>query len=285
VRFRSFLCTFATLFLLTNAVQSIGQTSIVFMQTADPQMGMFTANHGSQKEIVNLSEVVREANLLHPAFLVICGDLMNASQNPEQLQAFKTTITKLNGAPLHLVPGNHDVGNKPTAPQLALYRQRFGPDYYKFQSGPLIGIVLDSMLIADKAVPKETERQYQWLQKTLKKAAKQKNKQIAIFQHIPFFVKTADEPNSYWNIPLAERAVYLSLLHKYGVKHVFAGHLHHQAIGHDGDVEIVTAGATGMPIGKGSFSGFNLVQVNPHGPWHHQYFPLSDMPTHLDPPW
>jgi 3',5'-cyclic AMP phosphodiesterase CpdA len=141
------------------------------------------------------------------------------------------------------------------------------------------------MLMADKAVPKETERQFRWLQKTLKKAATEKNKQIAIFQHIPFFVHTADEPDSYWNIPLEQRATYLSLLHKYGVKYVFAGHLHHNAVGHDGDLEIVAVGATGKPIGKGSVSGFNLVQVNPDGPWQHQFFPFTDMPTHLQPPW
>ncbi len=283
MRLQNFLLS-ALLSLLATA-SCVGQrTPIVFMQIADPQMGMFSNNHGSQQEIFNLTSVANEANLLHPAFLVICGDLMNDGSGPGQLKAFKTTIDRLQGVPLHLVPGNHDVGNHPTSSQLALYRRRFGPDYYEFQSGSLIGIVLDSMLMADKTVPNETSRQYRWLQKTLEKASRQKGKQIAIFQHIPFFVRTADEPGSYWNIPLQQRSAYLSLLHKYRVKYIFAGHLHYPAVGRDGNLEVVIVGATGKPLGN-SVSGFNLVQVNPNGHWQHHYFPLSDMPTHIQPPW
>ncbi|MGH9606475.1 MAG: metallophosphoesterase [Terracidiphilus sp.] len=218
------------------AASCIGQQlPIVLMQTADPQMGMFTHDHGSKQEIRNLTAVVREANLLQPSFLVICGDLVNKASDPEELNAFKTTIAQLKGVPLHLVAGNHDVGNRPTASQIALYRRRFGPDYYEFQSGPLIGVVLDSMLMADKNAPAETSHQYRWLQRTLKRAKRQKGKEIAIFQHIPFFVHSADEPDSYWNIPLVQRAIYLSLLHKYGVHYVFAGHLHRPVVAEGDD--------------------------------------------------
>lgn len=258
--------------------------TIVFMQIADPQMGMFSDNHGSQQEIRNLSAVVDRANHIRPAFLVICGDLMNSSSSAEQLKSFREAIAGLKGVPLHLVPGNHDVGNNPTPQQLALYTQRFGPNYYEFHSGPLIGIVLNSMLIGDPAAPEQSERQFQWLQKTLKEASREKGRQIAIFQHKPFFVHSADEPNSYWNVPLTERARYLALFRRYGVTHVFAGHLHYPDYARDGKLEVIVAGATGKPL-EHSVSGINLVQVSDKPQWTYHWFPLTALPSHLEPPW
>jgi serine/threonine-protein phosphatase CPPED1 len=150
---------FRTLFFLLFSVHSLhamaqqAPTPPVFFQVADPQLGMFSNNNGSQQEIDNLTSILKSANLLHPAFVVICDDLTNNSLNKdglvvkeEQIQNFKSTIALLAGVPLYLVPGNHDVGTHPTALTLASYRERFGPDYYEFHAGSLIGIVLDSMI-------------------------------------------------------------------------------------------------------------------------------------------
>lgn len=275
------LAALLTLIALPASAQS---SSIVFMQIADPQMGMFSNNHGSQKEIADLTAVVNEATRLHPAFLVVCGDLMNSSTSAGQLKSFRDTISRLKGVPVHLVSGNHDVGNQPTPARVTIYRQRFGPDYYEFRSGPLIGIVLDSMVMGDPKAPEESARQYAWLKKTLVKASIQKNEQIAVFQHKPFFLHTPNEPDSYWNVPLAARTRYLALLERYGVKHVFAGHLHYPLNAQGDGLEIVVAGATGKPLGH-SVSGLNLVQVNSNRPWVHHWFPLTAMPRSLTPPW
>lgn len=261
------------------------QKSLVFMQIADPQMGMFSDDHGSQREITNLSAVLKDANLLHPAFLVICGDLVNDSHDPEELKSFQETIAQLaTDVPLHLVPGNHDVGLNPTPKQLAVYRKRFGPDYYEYHSGSFIGIVLDSMLMADPNAPDESKRQFIWLEHTLRDARRQKGKQIAVFQHIPFFIHSANEPNEWFNIPLKQRSLYLALLRKYKVEHVFAGHTHYPVVAHDGKLEIVIVGAAGKPMNN-SVSGLDLVQANPMDVWPHRYFPLTKLPTHLQPPW
>ncbi|HVB40705.1 MAG TPA: metallophosphoesterase [Terriglobales bacterium] len=260
------------------------QRAPVFMQIADPQMGMILNDHGSQPEIRNLTAVVEEAERLHPAFVVVCGDLVNNNQNAVELQAFHHTIGQLKGVPLHLVPGNHDVGNLPTPAQIAAYRARYGPDYYTFDSGPLIGVVLDSMLMADTADPQDSALQLAWLKTALQRASARPGKQIAVFQHIPFFVHTPDEPNGYWNIPLQQRAVYLGLLHQYSVAYVFAGHLHYPVDGEGDGLEVVTVGATGKPLHH-SVSGINLVQINLGGPWPHHFFPLTALPTQLQPPW
>jgi hypothetical protein len=131
--------------------------------------------------------------------------------------------------------------------------------------------------MAEGAVPEESMRQYAWLEKTLKAA---KGRPIAIFQHIPFFLHTADEPDGYWNVPLVARTKYLALLKQYGVHHVYAGHLHYTLHSSTDDLQITVAGPVGKPLGKG-VSGMNLVQVNPDGIWQERYFSLSDMPTTL----
>ncbi len=257
---------------------------MVFLQAADPQMGMFSHDRGSQREVANLSEVVDEANRLHPAFVVICGDLTNSSTNLEELQAFRDTIAGLH-IPLHLVPGNHDVGNRPTARQIALYRKRYGRDYYTFHAGSFIGIVLDSMLMGQTTASQDTARQLAWLKEELRSDSHRKGVEIAIFQHIPFYVNSPEDPNSYWNVPLPQRTLYLNLLRHYGVTHVFAGHLHRPVNASSGGLEIVIAGAVGKPLG-GSVSGFDLVTVEEGNQrWIHRYFPLTAMPAHLDPPW
>jgi hypothetical protein len=83
---------------------------------------------------------------------------------------------------------------------------------------------------------------------------------------------------------VTQRSVYLALLRRYGVAHVFAGHLHYPVDSHGEGLEVVTVGATGMPLHH-SVSGINLVQVNPSGTWRHQFFPLTTLPAHLQPPW
>lgn len=257
---------------------------LVFLQGADPQMGMFSHDHGSEREVANLSKFVAEANRLHPAFVVLCGDLTNSSTSTEELRAFRHTIAGLH-VPLHLVPGNHDVGNRPIPSQISLYRKRYGRDYYTFHSGALIGIVLDSMLMGQTNAPQNTARQLAWLRKQLRRDSYRKGAQIAIFQHVPFYVNAPDEPNSYWNVPLPQRTVYLNLLRRFGVTHVFAGHLHRPVETRTDGLEIVIAGAIGKPLG-GSVSGFDLVAVGGNEQqWINRYFPLTAMPTHLDPPW
>lgn len=289
-KFTSAVQRFFPAILLGCCIIPTGQTAcaqskpLVFLQAADPQMGMFSKDQNSQREIRNLSELVQEANQLHPAFVVICGDLTNSSTNAEELRAFRSTISGLH-VPLHLVPGNHDVGNRPTPRQIARYRRRYGRDYYSFHSGSFIGIVLDSMLMGQDDAPRNTARQLAWLRRELRRDSHRKGAEIAVFQHIPFFVKSPDEPNSYWNIPLPQRTLYLNLLRQYGVTHVYAGHLHRPIQARGDGLTILIVGATGKPLG-GSVSGFNLVAVTSGGTqWTHRYFPLTAMPTHLDPPW
>lgn len=276
--FRPSVLVLFTMFCWTAASQ---KSSLVFMQLADPQMGMFSKNNDVQQEVQNLGVAINIAKQLRPAFVVVCGDMINSSQHEEQITAFREGISHLDGIPVYLVPGNHDVGAQPTSEQLKLYRQRFGPDFYTFEAGSFTGIVLNSMLMGDTNAPEESSRQLKWLDTTLSHLQGHK---VAIFQHIPFFVHSEDEADSYWNVPSTARAEYLSLLRKYEVKHVFAGHLHYPAHAEANGLSIEIAGATGKPLGNSS-SGLQLVEIDGTETWHNKFFPLLAPPQHLHYPW
>jgi len=98
-----------------------------------------------------------------------------------------------------------------------------------------------------------------------------------IFQHIPFFLEKADEPDQYFNIPIDTRRRVLALLHRYGVRYVFAGHYHRNAFGRDGDLEMITTGPAGMPIGPDP-SGFRLAVLNGTG-IEQTYYGLGNIPN------
>jgi 3',5'-cyclic AMP phosphodiesterase CpdA len=249
-----------------------------FIQASDPQFGMYTANKDFRQETANWEFVVASANRLRPAFLVVTGDLTNQETNPVQIAEYKRINTKLDSV-IHLysVPGNHDVGNDPTPATLATYRSNYGPDYYSFREGGVYGIVVDSSLFkAPAKVPEEADKQEKWLTQELEKA-RSSGALILLFQHIPFFLEKPDEPDQYFNIPGGTRQRILSLLHASGVHYVFAGHYHRNSYGRDGDLEMITTGPAGMPIGPDP-SGIRIVEVK-GTQIEQKYYGLGNLPN------
>ena len=118
-----------------------------FIQMSDPQFGMYTKDEGFEHETANFEFAIATANRLKPAFVVITGDLINKAGDAAQAAEYKRISAKLDpDIRLFSVPGNHDVGNEPTAESLARYRERFGQDYYTFRIGDIAGFVLNSNL-------------------------------------------------------------------------------------------------------------------------------------------
>jgi hypothetical protein len=115
-----------------------------------------------------------------------------------------------------------------------------------------------------------------WFKSELAKAKQSGAKNIVVFQHISFFLKEAAEPEQYFNIPPDVRQRYLKLMHEYGVREVFAGHYHRNEYGKDGDLEMVTTGPVGMPLG-GAKSGLRVVTIDAKGVAH-KYHDFGDLP-------
>jgi 3',5'-cyclic AMP phosphodiesterase CpdA len=270
------------LFLLFQA-RLFGAAPFFFIQASDPQFGMYTKDADFRQETANWEFVIANVNRLKPAFLVVTGDLTNKTADADQIAEYKRINKNLDKS-IHLysIPGNHDVANDPTPATLAAYRKNYGPDYYSFREGPVYGIVVNSSLFKAPGIVKEdAAKQEQWLEAELVKA-KASNATIVIFQHIPFFLEKPDEPDQYFNIPLETRARILALLHRNGVHYVFAGHYHRNAYGRDGDLEMITTGPAGMPIGPDP-SGFRVAEVQ-QNTIDHKYYGLGNIPSVLAPP-
>src|SRR3954465_12405039 len=143
-----------------------------FLHLSDPQFGMYTKNANFAHETVNFEFAIATANRLKPAFVIITGDLINEAGNAAQTAEYKRIAARLDPKiKLYSVPGNHDVQNEPTAESLARYRERFGTDYYSFESGGMTGIVLNSNLEkGTKDVPGEAAKMEAWFKAELEKA-------------------------------------------------------------------------------------------------------------------
>ena len=266
------------LFLVAAAFGAQTLAGQTFIQLSDPQFGMYAENKSFEHETANFEFAIAAANRLKPAFVVITGDLINDPGNAVQAAEYHRIAAKLDKSiRLYGMPGNHDVGNDPTKESLATYRKLFGPDYYTFRAGDITGFVLNSNLEKGaEAVPEEAAKMESWLRAELAKARREGGKQLIVFQHIPFFLKDANEDDQYFNIPRETRLRYLKILHDAGVKQVFAGHYHHNEEGRDGDLDMVTTGPVGKPL-EGAKSGIRIVTVTPAGV-SHKYYDFGDLP-------
>ena len=251
----------SALLLLLTASAALNAAEPFFIQASDPQFGMFSADKDMAQETANWTYAIANINRVHPAFVVVTGDLVNKGADQTQIAEYKRINKELNPS-IHLynVPGNHDVGNDPTPESIAAYRKNIGPDYYSFREGQIYGIVLNSSYFkAPAKVQQEATKQEAWLAAELEKSRAAAAIPL-IFLHIPLFLEKPDEPEQYFNQPLETRQRILALLHHYNVHYVFAGHLHKNSYGKDGDLEMITTSAVGKPLGDDP-SGFRIVEL------------------------
>lgn len=270
------------LLILNSGCSALGTANkLVFFQMADTQFGFFNANKEFSRETVNYEKAIGETNRLKPSFVVICGDLVNKPGDLQQINEYKRISAKLDPSiKIYSVSGNHDVENTPTTASLALYKQHFGDDRYVFRSGNIFGIIINSSLIKDPSLaPAEAAEQLEWLVKVLNDANKSNAKNIMVFMHHSLFLKDANEADEYFNISTERRKIYLELFKKHGVKQIFAGHYHRNAFGKAGDIEMITTGPVGRPLGADS-SGFRIVNVKGKI-IDHKYFALDSLPAQL----
>lgn len=251
-----------------------------FIQLTDPQFGMAAKDANFEQETANLEFAVAAVNRLKPAFVVVTGDLVNKPGDAAQIAEYKRILAKVRGIPVYSLPGNHDVGNAPTPQTLMAYTNQLGADHYTFEHGGVAGVVLNSGIIhtPDKVQPWK-EAQDKWLKKELTRLNGEK-KRILVFQHHSWFLNAADEPDEYFNIPRAVRGPYLTLLREAGVKQVFCGHLHRNCVATDGDLEVITTGPVGQPLGKDSQSGFRIVIVRDTG-IEHRFYEFGEIPNQV----
>lgn len=252
-----------------------------FLILTDTQFGLYSWNKDFVRETANYEFAVSTVNRLKPGFVIILGDLVNQSGDPNQLREFKRITQEIDPAiPVYLLPGNRDLSDPPVLESLEAYRKNIGKDYYSFQTGPVYGIVLNSnLLISPEKLPNDYKKQLLWLKEELERAEKSGVPNIIIFQHHPYFIKEPQEEDSPSNIPMEVRKSILALLHAHNVHYIFAGHTHACSIGKDGDLEMTVTGPISIPFSEDG-SGMRLVEVTKEGV-HHRYYHFGRLPDKL----
>ncbi len=267
-----------TLLLVTLCAAMAANAPFFFVHLTDPQLGFTTSNKDMVAEIEHFTKAVEHINRLKPAFVLITGDLTNAKRDPKQVREFYRIASEINpDIPLKLLPGNHDVGNAPTAADIKGYRRVFGKDYYGFSYNGAQFIAINGCLLGNGADEAYREEQRKWLVETLESARASKPTHIFVCMHQPFFLNKADEPDRYQNVPLALRTEYLHLMNRYGVDYAISGHLHHEQSATHGGMTLVTSGALSKSEGEPPDVGFRIWKVYPDRV-EHEFYTLDKVP-------
>ena len=168
-----------------------------------------------------------------PRFVVHLGDIVHPMpslpQFHEAVAHFKSIASRL-PMPLHVIPGNHDVGDKTVdwmpAEQvcdefLDVYRDVFGADYYAFDEGGVRFVMLNSLLLNSGLA--DEPRQRAWLEERIDTAG---DLRVFLFMHYPPYLHRPDEAGNYDNVDEPARTWLLRQIRKPAVEAVFAGHVH-----------------------------------------------------------
>ncbi len=290
-------------------------TEFTFIQMADPQVGLFARfsglppeeaalfrehklnvkdapkMEGLEPERENLIAAIEQFREIDPAFVIVCGDMVNEVGNAEQIALIHKTLGEYGKeTPVHWVAGNHDIGVNNLSPDrdsVAEYRSEYGDDYYAFSHGESKFVVLNSVLLdRPENLPDELKLQMDFLGDTLESRETRESEHVVAFMHHPLFLQSADEgdtgfdwapspPNQspgYWTVPLEQRTPVVKLLRNAGVQTVFAGHWHRNHIASDDGLDVVVTSALGYPLGDDP-SGYRIVSLS-EGALEHRFIAL-----------
>lgn len=152
--------------------------------------------------------------------------------------------------PIHFVPGNHDLGDKPSSlvavPPVAprnyeVFERAWGSAFGSFDVGDLHGVILDTPVLGSGLEREAAQRA--WVEADLAAA---RGKRIFVFTHYPPFVMRPDEPEHYDNLGEPARSWLLDLLEQCRAEAVFSGHVHHFFFNHHRGTEFYIAPSTGF---------------------------------------
>lgn len=177
--------------------------------------------------------MVREAK---PAFVIHLGDVPHPvpglTTHLGALAMARDTYADL-GVPLYVVPGNHDVGDKPhpwapapsvTEEKHTTFRAWWGAPWWVIERDGVRLIGIDTPIL-NSGIGLEAE-QWQWLESVFP-APDERSLPTFVFLHYPPFLLTPDEPEHYDNLAEPGRARLLDLFARARVQAVFCGHVHH----------------------------------------------------------
>ncbi len=238
--------------------RELGQPLFTFAALSDSHVneeeGHSTSPYASNRHAnARLRRVVAAIGRQRPAFVVHLGDMGNPlpelASYPRAAARFHDIVRPL-GAPLHLVPGNHCVGDKPTGwvpvprisrAALALFEEQYGRQCFSFDHGPCHFAVLNSLLVNSGLAAADEQRR--WLERDLAVAAGD-GRRLWLLMHYPAFVATPEEPGSYDNLDEPGRAWLLELVARHRIEAALSGHVHNWFVNRFAGTDLYTLPAT-----------------------------------------
>jgi len=183
-----------------------------------------------------LRHVVRDLNRRDLAFVVHLGDIVHpVPAFPELYEmaadCFRNQVADLRH-PLYVVPGNHDIGDKPIAwgpagvacdEYIELWTKNFGTNHQAFDHEGCRFFLVDTQIV-NTGLAAEAE-QKTWLE-TEMAAAAEEGLRIFIHTHYPLYLTAPGEDEHFDNIAEPGRSWLLNLMDRYGAEAQFSGHVH-----------------------------------------------------------
>ncbi len=231
------------------SVEHLPAADLTFVVITDTHIGA-PGEEGRYCHNWRVEEAIRQINELRPAFVVHCGDIITTFPfRREQFEAQcrnAVAMLKKFRCPVHLVPGNHDIGNqrnmrvwsdkwlarvRVTLEDMLfqdeyrrLYIKYFGRDFYSFQAGGCYFIVFDNQICNSGGALER--QQMRWFEDELKKAGG--SRAVFVFMHNPLFWADPNEPGpkNYEPVLQPARRRLLRLLERYRPAVVYSGHTH-----------------------------------------------------------
>ena len=178
-------------------------------------------------------------------FTVHLGDIVNPVPHLESYgdatECFRAIFGKLEN-PLYVVPGNHDIGDKPVdwmpasnidEGSIRHYEEAHGPHYFSKEHEGCRLLFLNAQLL-NSGLDSEQDQQ-RWIESELGSSGDQRS---FVFLHYPPFVTRPDESTNYDNLDEPARAWLLETCSRHKVIALYAGHVHNLMYNRYRDLEI-----------------------------------------------
>ena len=206
----------------------------------------------------NFHRISEHIDAIRPDLVINSGDVSWDGPTSRADMEFARELHAALPADCRYLPGNHDIGDNPTAVGVApscpatgerreAFVSVFGEDRWQFEAANWRCIGLNS-LIMNSGIASELEQE-DWLASQLSGA---NGKPIALFLHKPLFLNTPGDPEeaatSFRFVPQPVRARLVALLGAYDVRLVASGHVHQRRDFTYGHVRHIWAPSAGFIV-------------------------------------
>ena len=206
------------------------------------QLSDLHLNPKVQRSIDCLSHLRQRVGAIGPDLMVVTGDVTNDGFRDTDSFAWARHELERFGVPMHVVPGNHDVGaaavlnrrinHDPSGDvrkeHVDAWLDAYEADRFAVQHGRWTLIGLNSQIMGAGLIDAE-RRQLEWLDREIS-AMQVADQYVAVFMHTLPYMRSPDEQiddmSAYWSIPPSALQVLMQRLQNVNLRLFATGHVH-----------------------------------------------------------